>query len=127
MNMNIKLKPTLTHLILTVVGLFTLTCALYLYARHQSSTHNNTAYCADCLHYAMSVDAKIRHAEQDGAENVRGNRQFFRYAVDVTCRGGLFVDKRCLDFRRGFLGDPARYMIEVGEPYEACRGIGACR
>ncbi|GFG26689.1 conserved hypothetical protein [Aspergillus udagawae] len=122
MNMNIKLKPTLTHLILTVVGLFTLTCALYLYARHQSSTHNNTAYCADCLHYAMSVDAKIRHAEQDGAENVRGNRQFFRYAVDVTCRGGLFVDKRCLDFRRGFLGDPASLLdmslLYYGAQYE---------
>ncbi|RHZ58995.1 hypothetical protein CDV55_103412 [Aspergillus turcosus] len=103
--------------------------ALYLYARHgsSSSTHSATAYCADCMHYAMSVDAKIRHAEQGGAASVRGNKQFFRYALDVTCRGGLFVDKRCLDFRRGFLGDVGRYMIAVGEPYEACRGIGACR
>ncbi|KAG2007690.1 hypothetical protein GB937_008340, partial [Aspergillus fischeri] len=100
--------------------------ALYLYARHESS-HSTTAYCADCLHYAMSVDAKIRHAEEGGAENIRTNKQFFRYAVDVTCRGGLFVDKRCLDFRRGFLRDAERYMVAVGEPYEACRGIGACR
>ncbi|RHZ59267.1 uncharacterized protein CDV56_107422 [Aspergillus thermomutatus] len=101
--------------------------ALYLYARHGSSTHSDTAYCADCMHYAMSVDAKIRHAEQGGAENVRGNGQFFRYALDVSCRGGLFADKRCLDYRRGFLGDAKRYMDAVGEPYEACRGIGACR
>lgn len=103
--------------------------ALYLYARHgsSSSTHSATAYCADCLHYAMSVDAKIRDAEQGGAVNVCGNKQFFRYALDVTCRGGLFVDKRCLDFRRGFLGDAERYMNAVAEPYEACRGIGACR
>ncbi|KAF7121785.1 hypothetical protein CNMCM5793_009338 [Aspergillus hiratsukae] len=127
MNITTKLKPTLTHLILAVICLFTLTCALYLYARHGSSTHSDTAYCADCLHYAMSVDAKIRHAEQGGAANVRTNKQFFRYALDVTCRGGLFVDKRCLDFRRGFLGDVARYMVAVAEPYEACRGVGACQ
>ncbi|GFF79607.1 conserved hypothetical protein [Aspergillus lentulus] len=127
MNMNTKLKPTLTHLLLTVICLFTLTCTLYLYARHESSTHSTTAYCADCMHYAMSVDAKIRQAEEGGAENVRNNKQLFRYAVDVSCRGGLFVDKRCLDFRRGFLGDAERYMVAVGEPYEACRGVGACR
>ncbi|GAQ12146.1 hypothetical protein ALT_9467 [Aspergillus lentulus] len=101
--------------------------ALYLYARHESSTHSTTAYCADCMHYAMSVDAKIRQAEEGGAENVRNNKQLFRYAVDVSCRGGLFVDKRCLDFRRGFLGDAERYMVAVGEPYKACRGVGACR
>ncbi|KAF4212815.1 hypothetical protein CNMCM5878_000679 [Aspergillus fumigatiaffinis] len=119
-------NPLLAYMVLTVICLFTLTCTVYLYARHESS-HSNTAYCADCLHYTMSVDAKIRHAEQGGVENVRGNKQFFRYAVDVTCRGGLFVDKRCLDFRRGFLGDAERYMVAVGEPYEACRGVGACR
>ncbi|KAH1489002.1 hypothetical protein LV164_006371 [Aspergillus fumigatus] len=127
MNIKADFRPTIAHLILIVVCLFTLTCTLYLYARHESSTHSTTAYCTDCLHYAMSVDAKIRHAEEGGAENIRTNKQFFRYAVDVTCRGGLFVDKRCLDFRRGFLGDAERYMVAVGEPYEACRGIGACR
>jgi hypothetical protein len=74
----------------------------------------------------MSVDAKIQQAEAGGAADVRTNKQFFRYALDVTCRGGLFVDKRCLDFRRGFLADAERYMGQVAEPYEACRGVGTC-
>lgn len=73
------------------------------------------------MHYAMSVEARIV-----SAGNVRGNAQFFRYALDTSCRGVLFTSKRCVGFRRGFLDDVGRYMYAVERPYEACKGIGAC-
>ncbi|KAE8154307.1 hypothetical protein BDV25DRAFT_147925 [Aspergillus avenaceus] len=58
--------------------------------------------------------------------NVRGNKQFFRYALDVSCRGQLLITRRCLRYRRAFLDDSERFMIEIEQPSQVCMSIKAC-
>lgn len=72
---------------------------------------DNIKNCADCISYALHVNDLI-HNTKTGNRNstgtgtsistVRGNLQFFRYAVDVACRGRLLASGRCLAYRRGF-------------------------
>jgi len=85
-------------------------------------TDYDESHCAGCIGYALKVNGMI----DDAGDNVRGNTQFFRYAVDKACTGQLLSDGRCLEHRRGFLRDKARYAHGIEEPYAACRAISAC-
>ncbi|PYI09285.1 hypothetical protein BO78DRAFT_308677 [Aspergillus sclerotiicarbonarius CBS 121057] len=80
------------------------------------------AFCADCLAYVRDVDAMFR-------ENGRAwaNHQFFRYALDKSCRGQLLIRGHCPQYRRRFREQPGRYMTQLDRPYEACRAIAACK
>ncbi|KKK18597.1 hypothetical protein P175DRAFT_01908 [Aspergillus ochraceoroseus IBT 24754] len=77
--------------------------------------------CADCVNYAGRIDTMFRKTE-----NVQGNPQFFRYALDVSCRGTVLASGQCLNYRRQFLKDPERFMQEVQSPYDACISINSC-
>ncbi|OJJ78944.1 uncharacterized protein ASPGLDRAFT_181692 [Aspergillus glaucus CBS 516.65] len=106
-------------LLLTFFAIFALATAGLL-------LHRLTAYdkphCAGCIGYALKVNSMI----DDAGDNVRGNAQFFRYAVDKACAGRLLNGGRCLEHRRGLLRDKARYFYGIEDPYAACRAISAC-
>lgn len=95
---------------------------LLLYSqRLPPEARDREAYCHDCLSYARHVEAMIQRNP-----GVRGNRQFFRYALDVSCRGALLTSHRCPNYRRIFLKESDRFMDEIAHPFEACAAIRAC-
>ncbi|RAQ58292.1 hypothetical protein COH20_007751 [Aspergillus flavus] len=94
---------------------------LYNNTRVPPEAMDRHAYCADCINYASRVDDMIRRTN-----NVRGNKQFFKYASDVSCRGHLLISKRCLRYRRAFLDDPDKFMFDIEVPSQACIAIKAC-
>ncbi|KAL4891211.1 hypothetical protein BDV59DRAFT_182753 [Aspergillus ambiguus] len=113
--------PRISAAILTGC-LFLLICGAVLYSyRVPPEAQDREAFCADCLSYARDIDKMIRKTPK-----VRGNRQFFRYALDVCCRGSLFISRRCPNYRRSFLQRPDQFMYEIENPLEACRAIRAC-
>lgn len=58
--------------------------------------------------------------------DMRGNRNFFRYSLDVSCRGWLLTSRRCPNYRRSFLQGADRFMYEIESPFDACTAIRAC-
>ncbi|PLB48661.1 hypothetical protein P170DRAFT_436451 [Aspergillus steynii IBT 23096] len=115
------MKLRLLHLALTFLSLFLLALGILLYSKHRVPDADPVAYCADCLNYASRINDMIVRVP-----DVRGNKQFFRYACDWSCRNNLLTSGRCPKYRRSFLDHTDRYMFEVEDPPEACRGIRAC-
>ncbi|EYE91324.1 uncharacterized protein EURHEDRAFT_416567 [Aspergillus ruber CBS 135680] len=103
----------------TIFAIFALAIAGLLLHR---LTVPDKSHCAGCIGYALKINSMI----DDARDNVRGNAQFFRYAVDKACAGRLLDSGRCLEHRRGFLRDKARYFHGIEDPYAACRAISAC-
>ncbi|KAK1144138.1 hypothetical protein N8T08_005800 [Aspergillus melleus] len=109
------MKFRLLHVALTLLSFFLLGLGILLYSRHWSVPDADpVAYCADCLNYASRINDMIVRGS-----DVRGNKQFFRYACDWSCRNQLLTSGRCPKYRRGFLDRPDRYMFEVEDPPEA--------
>ncbi|KAL2824982.1 hypothetical protein BJY01DRAFT_230313 [Aspergillus pseudoustus] len=79
--------------------------------------------CVDCVHYARRIEGMIQKMDH---VPVRGNPQFFRYAMDKSCRGHLLSTGHCKNFRREFRKDVPRFMDQIQEPYEACAAIKYC-
>lgn len=94
---------------------------IFVYKQRAIPDADPVAYCADCLNYASRINDMITRGP-----DVRGNKQFFRYACDWSCRNHLLTTGRCLKYRRGFLDRSDKYMFEVEDPPLACRGIRAC-
>ncbi|KAL4914344.1 hypothetical protein BDW62DRAFT_204735 [Aspergillus aurantiobrunneus] len=69
------------------------------------------AECVDCVHYVNRIEGRIARMK-----NVRENPQFFRYALDKSCRGQMYLAGHCQKFRREFRKDVDRYMLEVQQP-----------
>ncbi|KAL4802527.1 hypothetical protein BDV18DRAFT_146894 [Aspergillus unguis] len=78
--------------------------------------------CVDCVHYVNRVKGKITYMK-----TVDENKQFFKYALDKSCRGQMYLNGHCTKFRREFRKDVDRYMHDFENPYEACVGIKACK
>ncbi|KAL4986726.1 hypothetical protein BDW68DRAFT_162660 [Aspergillus falconensis] len=80
--------------------------------------------CVDCVHYVLRVEDRIKKMK-----TVSENRQFFRYALDKSCRGQMYLAGHCQHFRREFRKDVERFMrgFQEEEPYEACVAIKSCR
>ncbi|KAL4899060.1 hypothetical protein BDW74DRAFT_164065 [Aspergillus multicolor] len=80
--------------------------------------------CVDCVHYVSRVEGRILRMK-----TVSENPQFFRYALDKSCRGQMYLAGHCQKFRREFKKDVARFMVDFleEEPYEACVAIKSCR
>ncbi|OOF92078.1 hypothetical protein ASPCADRAFT_133634 [Aspergillus carbonarius ITEM 5010] len=114
------MRARLLSVALAAFGVFLLGWAALLYPWR--SPGGNVAVCADCLGYVRDVEAMFR-------ENGRAwtNHQFYRYALDRSCRGQLLLSGHCPQYRRKFLEKPGRYMPQLDRPYEACRGIRACK
>ncbi|BCR87487.1 uncharacterized protein ACHE_40051A [Aspergillus chevalieri] len=112
------LRP-LPILSLAILAIFALAIAgLFFYRR----ADHDESHCASCIGYALKVNSMI----SDAGDNVRGNTQFFRYAVDKACAGRLLDGGRCLEYRRGFLRNKTRFAYRIEDPYAACRAISAC-
>ncbi|KAJ0421489.1 hypothetical protein BJY00DRAFT_312093 [Aspergillus carlsbadensis] len=117
-----KLKlPTLA------ISLFTFTLIVvgiaWIYGRGPHiMTATEAEECVDCVHYARRIEGMIQRLD-----NVRGNPQFFRYALDKSCRGHLLSTGHCKNYRREFRKDVDRFMEEIhADPYEACVSIKYC-
>jgi hypothetical protein len=78
--------------------------------------------CVDCVHYAIRVESRF---QKMGIP--RENYQFFGYALDKSCRGQMYLAGHCQKFRREFRKDPARYIQDIQNPYDACASIKVCR
>ncbi|PWY79159.1 hypothetical protein BO70DRAFT_380344 [Aspergillus heteromorphus CBS 117.55] len=91
----------------------------FLYAR--SSPRDQVDFCADCLAYVRAVDAMFRRNGRAG-----NNRQFFKYALDTSCRGQLLLRGHCPKYRRSLLADPGRHLSLLDNPFETCTAIRAC-
>ncbi|KAF7585347.1 hypothetical protein BBP40_011168 [Aspergillus hancockii] len=109
---------SITALCLLLIGSGIL---IYNNKRIPPEARNRHAYCADCISYARHVDNMIRRGK-----NVRGNKQFFKYASDISCRGRLLITGRCLRYRRAFQDNPDRFMFDIEVPSQACMAIKAC-
>lgn len=77
--------------------------------------------CVDCVHYINRVEGRVQ--KQGRSENPH----FFRYAMDKSCHGQMYLNRHCTKFRREFRKDVERYMLDFEDPYEACVSIRACR
>ncbi|KAE8168105.1 hypothetical protein BDV40DRAFT_251324 [Aspergillus tamarii] len=117
------MRISIISVAITACCLFLVGCGILLYnnTRVPPEAMDRHAYCADCINYASRVDDMIRRSN-----NVRGNKQFFKYASDVSCRGQLLVSKRCLRYRRAFLDNPDKFMFDIEVPSQACIAIKAC-
>lgn len=130
--MRVRLIPVA----LVAVGIFILTWGMYLFSsfnqyandalaalsKSWTGSGENVAFCADCLGYIRDVDTMFQ--KNTGAW---ANSQFFRYALDKSCRGRILITGRCLQYRRRLLEKPAISMSQLDSPYEACRAIQACK
>ncbi|GFN20596.1 uncharacterized protein AtWU_10403 [Aspergillus tubingensis] len=114
--MRVRLIPVA----LVAVGIFILTWAVL--SKSWTGSGENVAFCADCLGYVRDVDTMFQ--KNTGAW---ANPQFFRYALDKSCRGRVLITGRCLQYRRRLLEKPAISMSQLDSPYEACRAIQACK
>ncbi|KAI9370126.1 hypothetical protein BJX61DRAFT_535886 [Aspergillus egyptiacus] len=103
-----------------LVVLFIILSLATLGRRHATPTLDEEE-CVDCVHYASRVESMIQQRD-----NVKGNPQFFLYALDKSCRGKVLASGRCPRFRRAFRKDPERFMLAVEDPYEACVSVKAC-
>ncbi|KAF9891051.1 hypothetical protein FE257_004986 [Aspergillus nanangensis] len=110
-------------IILSALCLFLLGGGIIFFYAHRPppEARDRDAYCASCISYASRIDRMIQHNP-----DVRGNKGFFRYAVDVSCRGALLASHRCPSYRRSFLKDSNRFMYEIENHLEACQAIRAC-
>ncbi|BCS00627.1 uncharacterized protein AKAW2_50968A [Aspergillus luchuensis] len=114
--MRVRLIPVA----LVAVGIFILSWAAL--SKGWRGSGENVAFCADCLGYVRDVDTMFQ--KNTGAW---ANSQFFRYALDKSCRGRVLITGRCLQYRRRLLKKPAIFMAQLDSPYEACRAIQACK
>ncbi|PYH30150.1 uncharacterized protein BO87DRAFT_400618 [Aspergillus neoniger CBS 115656] len=106
--MRVRLIPVA----LVAVGIFILTWAAL--SKSWTGSGENVAFCADCLGYVRDVDTMFQ--KNTGAW---ANSQFFRYALDKSCRGRILITGRCLQYRRRLLEKPAISMSQLDSPYEA--------
>ncbi|PLN79361.1 hypothetical protein BDW42DRAFT_127658 [Aspergillus taichungensis] len=92
--------------------------------RTQFAPHSTRGVsCADCLRYSHQIETKFRHTPEN-----KDNTQFFRYALDKSCRGVVFLSGACSKLRRVFRDDVSQFMglIQEGNVYEACEVAKAC-
>ncbi|PWY69400.1 hypothetical protein BO83DRAFT_316885 [Aspergillus eucalypticola CBS 122712] len=106
--MRVRLIPVA----LVAVGIFILSWAAL--SKGWRGSGENVAFCADCLGYVRDVDTMFQ--KNTGAW---ANSQFFRYALDKSCRGRVLITGRCLQYRRRLLEKPAIFMSRLDSPYEA--------
>ncbi|GAA90899.1 hypothetical protein AKAW_09013 [Aspergillus luchuensis IFO 4308] len=106
--MRVRLIPVA----LVAVGIFILSWAAL--SKGWRGSGENVAFCADCLGYVRDVDTMFQ--KNTGAW---ANSQFFRYALDKSCRGRVLITGRCLQYRRRLLKKPAIFMAQLDSPYEA--------
>ncbi|KAL4781219.1 hypothetical protein BJX76DRAFT_335922 [Aspergillus varians] len=112
-----SVTTVLTTFILLVIGI------VLIYARGPDvMSESQAAECVDCVHYASRVEGRI-----EKMKTVRENPQFFRYALDKSCYGDMYLAGHCPKFRREFRKDVERYMQEIQTPYDACVSIKSCR
>ncbi|KAL2812677.1 hypothetical protein BDW59DRAFT_155206 [Aspergillus cavernicola] len=95
---------------------------LFLIARSRMIPEYDIENCVDCVHYTSRVNDMVHKWD-----HVDGNPQFFQYALMRSCRGQVLSSGACPKFRREFRKDPARYMKETQNPYDACVSIKACQ
>ncbi|KAL6237902.1 hypothetical protein BDW75DRAFT_202961 [Aspergillus navahoensis] len=123
--LTLKFKlPSLTTILFALI-LIIITLALFVTRRQDPIMSADQAEeCVDCVHYVLRVEGRI-----EKMKTVSENPQFFRYALDKSCRGRMYLAGHCQKFRREFRKDVQRYMrgFREEEPYEACVAIKSCR
>ncbi|KAL5337990.1 hypothetical protein BJX70DRAFT_399086 [Aspergillus crustosus] len=108
---------SLLAFILIIIGL-----ALMYAGKSGIMSADEAEECVNCVHYVTRVESRFQHLNIS-----RENYQFFGYALDKSCRGQMYLAGHCQKFRREFRKDPARYIQDIQNPYDACASIKVCR